>query len=140
MITRPPIIPPNDYAGRFFSCLAIVLAVGGFFWTYDAITHRVAPYVPEFKPVAQFVPSQAPSAHSAPNVALPILDIGNDVASQSEPRFSKPDISNSRRTKTASAPKKKHARIPKAATRRAGYEAFARGSTTTMAAPLFGGF
>jgi hypothetical protein len=82
-------LPSDAYGTRLVWCLTITVAVVAFFWAYDAIAHREAPYYPEVAratgaapaPAADFRATAETPAAPAPNMNSPEVEFANaDVA------------------------------------------------------------
>jgi hypothetical protein len=76
---------PPGYGTPLIACLAIVAFTGGFFWLYDAVAHRDAPFVPALtQPAAASIYTwRAVPAVPAPDMHAPAVTLANsDVPAQ----------------------------------------------------------
>lgn len=143
-------MPANDYGTRIAWCLVITVAAGTFFWAYDAIAHREAPYLPQMTRPARVAAvawdRRAVVDTPAPDMNSPAIEFAKaDVSAALRVANSKPVESKSEPVTTADLVVKKKKRVPVAKTRLArtrpiapGFNAYAQ--NYHFSPSLFGGF
>jgi hypothetical protein len=118
---QPIQAPPNDYAIRALACMILGVFIASFFWIYDVIAHREAPYVPVLNHGTSG--ARTTTAPLATRITAPVAEI-NSLTTEFHTKTIEPIRASS---KTTTGPKKQHAeRAPRQMTRPYGRDAFAQ--------------